>query len=52
MIIGPHQLAVGVEEMDEHPVVVGELRRIGRDDEAVGHLERRADRGVGARDGD
>ena len=48
VIVGPHQLAVGVDEVDEHPVVLGEGRRVGRDDEAVRSSRRTADRRVGA----
>jgi hypothetical protein len=43
MIVGPHQLAVGVEKVDEHCVVFRETRRGWRNDEAVSHLDRHAD---------
>ena len=35
MIVGPHQLAVGVEEVDEDPSSSVNARRVRRDDEAV-----------------
>ena len=40
MVVGPHELAVSVEEMHEDPIVFSEGRRIVRDREAVGHVDR------------
>ena len=45
VVVGPHQFAVGVEEVDEDPVVLGECRRVGGDREPVRHVDRAADGG-------
>ena len=48
MVVGPHELAVGIDEVDEDPYVFGDRRCVGGDDEPVGHFDRAADRGEGS----